>query len=436
MNRPNAYFWFRRDLRLHDNAGLYAALKKYPGLQPIFIFDSEIIAKLPSRKDARVLFIYREISALTRILEQKGSTLRVFYGKPSEVFVKLLQEESKPEAVVANADYEPYAVHRDAEIAQLLEKAGVVFETVKDHVIFGPSEVLKDDGKPYTVYTPYSKKWKSLLTNEAIQSFPSDQLHDSFRKTDALPMPTLEEMGFEDFSFNFPAKTVAADTLNHYAQVRDFPSIQGTSQLGLHLRFGTVSIREVTRQAINQSETFLNELIWRNFFIQILANFPYAAEGPFKAQYRGIEWRNDGLEFDQWCRGETGYPMVDAGMRELLATGFMHNRVRMVVASFLTKHLLIDWRWGEAWFAEKLLDFELASNNGNWQWAAGTGCDAAPYFRVFNPTIQQQKFDPHGKYVARWVPEAGTVAYCQPMVEHSMARDRAIAAYKKALSQA
>ena len=435
MDQDIAYFWFRRDLRLHDNAGLFTALKKYSAVQPIFIFDSEILAKLSSRRDPRVLFIYREISELKRSLEQKGSTLRIFFGKPKEVFSMLLQEDPKPLAVIANTDYEPYSVERDAQVAALMKGAGVEFETVKDHIIFEPNEVLKDDGTPYTVYTPYSKKWKSILSGRDIESYPSELFLNNLVKAAQSPMPSLEDMGFEDFSFNFPPKSVSSDTLNQYAEVRDFPAVNGTSQLGLHLRFGTVSIRELTRQAITHSATFLGELIWRNFFIQIMAHFPYAADGPFKKQYANIAWRNNEQEFEKWCHGETGYPIVDAGMRELLHTGFMHNRVRMITASFLTKHLLIDWRWGEAWFAEKLLDFELASNNGNWQWAAGTGCDAAPYFRVFNPTIQEQKFDPQGKYIARWVPEAGTIAYARAIVEHSMARDRAINAYKSSLAK-
>lgn len=429
------YFWFRRDLRLYDNAGLYLALSKHQDVQPVFIFDSDILSRLSSTRDARVLFIYREVMALKRQLEAAGGTLLIFHGRPHEIFDRLLREATPTRAVIANADYEPYALERDARVSDRLREAGVAMELVKDHIIFAPDEVLKEDGTPYTVYTPYSKKWKSLFRQELVTPFGSEQLLHALHKRPPAPVITLESMGFGQFAFDFPPRTVSDGVLHHYASVRDFPAVDGTSHLGLHLRFGTVSVREITRKALLRSETFLNELIWRNFFIQILAHFPHVAGGPFKPRYDAIAWRNNEEEFAKWCRGETGYPIVDAGMRELSATGFMHNRVRMIVSSFLTKHLLVDWRWGEAWFAEKLLDFELASNNGNWQWAAGTGCDAAPYFRVFNPTTQQQKFDPQGVYVQRWVPEAGTIGYARPLVEHSMARDRAITAYKTALQQ-
>jgi deoxyribodipyrimidine photo-lyase len=433
MEHKIAIFWFRRDLRLQDNAALTAALSSGCKVLPVFVFDSEILDKLPSKNDARVLFIHREVNKLKKQLEQNGSSLLVYHGKPISAFKIVKERFGEIDSVYANRDYDPYAINRDIEVQKYLEDSNVSFHTYKDHVVFEKDEVLKSDGTPYTVFTPYSKKWKETLTTENLKSFSSEAKLKNLIKVEPQYFPSLNEIGFTDSEFAFPEKYVDNELLTQYGNQRDFPAVHGTSRLGIHLRFGTISIRELTRQAMQHGEVFLNELIWRNFFIQIMAHFPYVAEGPFKKQYAFIPWRNNEKEFEKWCRGETGYPMVDAGMRELNKTGFMHNRVRMVTASFLTKHLLIDWRWGEAYFAHKLLDFELASNNGNWQWAAGTGCDAAPYFRVFNPEMQQQKFDPKGEYVNKWVPEAGTIAYPSPMVDHKMARDRAIKTYKKAL---
>jgi deoxyribodipyrimidine photo-lyase len=433
MEHKIAIFWFRRDLRLQDNAALAAALSSGCKVLPVFVFDSEILDKLPSKNDARVLFIHREVNKLKKQLEQNGSSLLVYHGKPISAFKIVKERFGEIDSVYANRDYDPYAINRDIEVQKYLEDSNVSFHTYKDHVIFEKDEVLKSDGTPYTVFTPYSKKWKETLTTENLKSFSSEAKLKNLIKVEPQYFPSLNEIGFTDSEFAFPEKYVDNELLTQYGNQRDFPAVRGTSRLGIHLRFGTISIRELTRQALQHGEVFLNELIWRNFFIQIMAHFPYVAEGPFKKQYAFIPWRNNEKEFEKWCRGETGYPMVDAGMRELNKTGFMHNRVRMVTASFLTKHLLIDWRWGEAYFAHKLLDFELASNNGNWQWAAGTGCDAAPYFRVFNPEMQQQKFDPKGEYVNKWVPEAGTIAYPSPMVDHKMARNRAIETYKKAL---
>jgi deoxyribodipyrimidine photo-lyase len=433
MEHKIAIFWFRRDLRLQDNAALAAALSSGCKVLPVFIFDSEILDKLPSKNDTRVLFIHREVNKLKKQLEQNGSSLLVYHGKPISAFKIVKERFGEIDSVYANRDYDPYAINRDIEVQKYLEDSNVSFHTYKDHVVFEKDEVLKSDGTPYTVFTHYSKKWKETLTTENLKSFSSEAKLKNLIKVEPQYFPSLNEIGFTDSEFAFPEKYVDNELLTQYGNQRDFPAVHGTSRLGIHLRFGTISIRELTQQAMQHGEVFLNELIWRNFFIQIMAHFPYVAEGPFKKQYAFIPWRNNEKEFEKWCRGETGYPMVDAGMRELNKTGFMHNRVRMVTASFLTKHLLIDWRWGEAYFAHKLLDFELASNNGNWQWAAGTGCDAAPYFRVFNPEMQQQKFDPKGEYVNKWVPEAGTIAYPSPMVDHKMARNRAIETYKKAL---
>lgn len=432
MKQKVTVFWFRRDLRLFDNAGLYHALNSDAPVLPLFIFDTEILDKLNNRDDARVSFIYAEIQKLKKQFEAEGSSLRIFHSNPIEAFQKIM-EEYEVQAVYTNKDYEPYAIQRDKKVKRLLDSNGILFHAFKDHVIFEENDVLKDDGTPYTVFTPYSKKWKQKLAKTEIPNFPSEKQLDNLFKTKPFTLPELNELGFKKSGITVPPAEIPEKIIREYAEKRDLPAIDGTTRLGVHLRFGTVSIRQLTQRAKELSEVFLNELIWRNFFIDILWHFPHVTDKSFKPKYDRIEWRNNEAEFDKWCRGETGYPMVDAGMRELNQTGFMHNRVRMVTASFLTKHLLIDWRWGETYFAEKLLDYELASNYGNWQWAAGTGCDAAPYFRIFNPETQLKKFDPDGKYILKWVPEYGTLQYPQPIVEHKFARERALKVYKEAL---
>lgn len=430
-----AIFWLRRDLRLQDNAGLWHALQSGRGVIPVFIFDTQILDHLTDRSDCRVRFIYQEIRRLKSELESVyGSTLHVIHGNPLEVIPRFAQS-THAGAVYANADYEPYARTRDIAVGKLLQKQGVAFHLYKDHVIFEADEILKADGKPYTVFTPYSKQWLARLTHSDLKVFRTDKVMGSLLPSKPVSMPSLAQMGLsEKRDCIFTPRTVSTETLKTYAALRDIPAAQGTSRLGVHLRFGTVSTRQLVAQAQKASATFLNELIWREFFQQILWNFPHVVDQCFKPQYEEIQWRNNEAEFAVWCEGRTGYPLVDAGMRELNATGYMHNRVRMVVASFLTKHLLIDWRWGEAYFAEKLLDYELASNNGNWQWAAGTGCDAAPYFRIFNPTEQARKFDPDGKYIRTWVPEIDTLTYPRPIVDHQTARVRALRTYKDALT--
>lgn len=434
MTQKIAVFWFRRDLRITDNAGLFHALKSGLPVLPVFIFDTEILDKLNSKNDARVTYIYNQLQKINSEIEKLGSSLKVLHGKPLEVFQQLA-DEFEIAAVYTNSDYEPYTIQRDKEVEDFLKQKGIAYHAFKDHVIFEHNEVLKDDGTPYTIFTPYSKKWKLRLGNNEISEFPSQNVLHNLIKTKPFPIPEIGEIGFVKSQIQVPEMNISEQLIKNYAEKRDLPALDATSKLGVYLRFGTISIREVTRIALDWSEVFLNELIWRNFFSQILRHFPQVENKAFKPKYDFIQWRNNEKEFEAWCRGETGYPMVDAGMRELNETGFMHNRVRMVTASFLTKHLLIDWRWGEAWFAEKLLDFDLASNNGNWQWAAGCGCDAAPYFRVFSPEAQQQKFDPHAKYILKWVREYGTVKYPQPIVEHAFARERVLKVYKKALIQ-
>ena len=428
-------FWFRRDLRLEDNHGLYQLLKRGVPVIPIFIFDKNILDRLEKPYDLRVQFIHQTLVAINSNLLQLGSGLLSFYSTPEKVFEELMKEYELKE-VVANHDYEPYAIERDEKIKSLLNLAGIDFNTYKDHVIFEKSEVTKDDGLPYTIFTPYSKKWKLRLMQEPIKHFDTTPFLNRLQQLDAPNIILLKSMGFEQKEFQFPPSVFPEVVVKKYGDNRDFPAVGGTSKLGLHLRFGTISIRALAQFALSRSETYLNELIWRDFYHMILWNFPHVGKGrSFKKDYDDIKWRNNEEEFEKWCKGQTGYPIVDAGMRELLNTGFMHNRVRMIVASFLTKHLLIDWRWGEAWFAQHLLDFDLASNNGGWQWAAGSGCDAAPYFRVFNPALQTEKFDKKAEYIRKWVPEFDSLNYPPPMVSHELARKRCLENYAKFLKK-
>ena len=430
-----ALFWHRRDLRIDDNKGLFEALKQNEIVNPIFIFDKSILDKLPNN-DQRILFIYQEIESLKKSYQNLGSDLWVYYGEPSEIIPKIAQELNCS-SVYFNNDYEPYALQRDQEIQLSLNNIKIEFIGNKDHVIFEKNEVLKDDGKPYTIFTPYSRKWKANLKEEDLREYSIEKYSGNLvQKQQGEALITLEEMGFESkVLHDFPDRIAKNEILKNYHLSRNFPAVKGTSKLSLHLRFGTISIRKLALIAREQNETYLNELIWRDFYQMIIFHFPKSAENSFKAQYDKIIWEKNEVHFDSWCTGKTGYPIVDAGMRELNATGFMHNRVRMVVASFLTKHLLLDWRLGAAYFAEKLLDFELASNTGGWQWAAGCGCDAAPYFRVFNPQAQQEKFDKSFEYIKKWVPEYGTSSYPEPIIEHKFARERILQRFKSALNE-
>jgi deoxyribodipyrimidine photo-lyase len=427
-------FWFRRDLRLEDNHGLFQAMQSGFPVVPIFIFDKAILDKLPNSTDRRVEFIHQSLIAIQDKLVSIGSSLEVFYGLPYEVFNQL-SERYIIKNVFTNHDYEPYAQIRDASIKDLLNAKQASFYTFKDQVIFEKSEVMKDDGLPYTVFTPYSKKWKQRLQVTGIEFFASENHLDKLHKQSPKPIPTLVSMGFQPARIDFPSDIFQEDIIKEYTENRNFPWKLGTTRLGVHLRFGTISIRMLAKVAVDLCETYLNELIWRDFYQMILWNFPEVGKGKaFKPAYERIQWKNDVVDFERWCNGTTGYPIVDAGMRELNATGFMHNRVRMIVASFLCKHLLIDWRWGEAYFAEKLLDFDLASNNGGWQWAAGSGCDAAPYFRIFSPKLQTEKFDKSLSYIKKWVPEFQEFTYPAPIVDHDFARKRCLESYKNALA--
>lgn len=430
-------FWFRRDLRLSDNAGLSIALQSGKPVLLLFVFDENILVKLENKIDRRVEFIYLALEKMQKTLTDFNSSIAIKYGKPLEVFEQLARE-FKIEKVFTNEDYEPYAAERDESVQTFLKSTGIAFQSYKDQVIFSKNEVLKSDGLPYTVFTPYSVKWKLLLgdlKSKFLIEFPVEKYFRNLYQHKSNPLPTLADLGFVASGKRFPDEKTDTDLIKHYAARRDFPAQDGTSHLGIHLRFGTISIRRLAQEALRVSPVFLNELIWRDFYHMILWHFPKVGKGKaFKEAYEFIQWRNNEEEFASWCEGKTGYPMVDAGMRQLNETGFMHNRLRMVTASFLAKHLLIDWRWGEAYFAEKLLDFDLASNNGGWQWAAGSGCDAAPYFRIFNPTIQQKKFDPDGVFTKKWLPDLQEMTYPEPIVEHVFARERAIRVYKQALN--
>ena len=427
-------FWFRRDLRLNDNNGLFNALKSGKKVQPIFIFDKEILDKLP-KDDARVSFIHQEIENINQQLENLESTIDVYYGKPIDIF-KSLSKKDEIDIVFTNHDYEPYSIKRDLEIKQFLETKNIHFHTFKDQVIFERNEIVKKDGTPYKVYTPYSKKWLENFHSKSIDTFPSEETQQNFLKKKPQHFLTLEEIGFIKSPINIKSYKISSEIIDNYEETRNFPAKDSTSKLGTHLRFGTVSVRKIAKKAAKSNNiTFLKELVWREFFMQILWHFPSTTKDSFKPKYDRIIWRNNENEFNAWCKGETGYPLVDAGMRELNQTGFMHNRVRMLTGSFLCKHLLIDWRWGEAYFAEKLHDYEQSSNIGNWQWVAGSGVDAAPYFRIFNPTTQIQKFDKSLEYISKWVPEFQELTYTRPIVEHKFARERCLKIYKKALTE-
>jgi deoxyribodipyrimidine photo-lyase len=430
-----AIFWHRRDLRLHDNAGLYHALRSGYPVIPLFIFDRNILDKLDNKADKRLTFIHNALSGIQQDLRKIGSDILVEYGLPKIVWREIFDKFDIAE-VYTNHDYEPYAQERDQEISVLLKTKNIPLKSFKDQVIFEKQEVLTGQNTPYTVFTPYSRAWKAKLNNFFISSYPVKKYLDHLLKIRLPETPSLKDIGFEKTDDVFPSMEVYDELLNKYEEQRNYPAIDGTSKLGIHLRFGTVSIREMARKARVNSDTWLNELIWRDFYHQILWNYPHVGKGhAFRSEYDRIKWRNNEKEFKAWCEGKTGYPLVDAGMHELNETGFMHNRVRMVTASFLTKHLLIDWRWGEAYFAEKLLDYDLAANNGGWQWAAGSGTDAAPYFRIFNPAAQAEKFDKKGEYIKKWVPELNSLNYPPPIVDHKFARERCLKAYKEALDK-
>ena len=424
-------FWFRRDLRVDDNKGFFEALKSNSEVLPLFIFDKNILDELP-KDDARVSFIHERLDIIDRELQKFGKNLAVFHGDPIGIIEQLISE-NKIEGVYTNHDYEPYAKNRDQKISSILAKKNIAFNTFKDQVIFEKSEVVKDDQTPYVVFTPYSRKWKDLFQKTKLEHFESEKLLNNIAYH-SYPFLSLNEIGFEQSKIKVAQYNNSEKLISNYEETRNFPAIEGTSMIATHLRFGSVSIRKIVARAASfEKETYLNELIWREFFMQILWHFPHTSKSSFRPKYDAIKWNNNEDEFKKWCEGKTGYPFVDAGMRELNATGHMHNRVRMIVASFLCKHLMIDWRWGETYFATKLLDYEQSSNVGNWQWAAGSGVDAAPYFRIFNPTEQVKKFDKDLVYIKKWIPELQDFSYPQPIVDHVFARERCLRIFKEAV---
>ena len=434
MSKKINIFWFRRDLRLDDNRGFYEALKSKNPVLPIFIFDSEILESLP-KNDPRVTFIFNTLQDMRNQLQDKyDSSIAMYHGKPEDIYKQLVKDYTV-ETVFTNHDYEPYATERDQEIKALLDKSDIKFKTFKDQVIFEKNEVVKKDGDPYRVYTPYMRTWKEKFKALNLEIFYTNSYLDNLIKHSRLPNLSLSDIGFEKSLQEIAPYEVTPTLIQTYQDTRNFPAKDGTSRLGPHLRFGTVSVRKMVKKAIAETnEIFWQELIWREFFMQILWHFPHTKDESFKSKYDRIEWRNNEDEFKKWCEGKTGYPLVDAGMRQLNETGFMHNRVRMLVGSFLCKHLLIDWRWGEAYFAQKLHDYEMSSNVGNWQWVAGSGVDASPYFRIFNPTTQIDKFDKDRKYIKEYVPEFDTDDYVEKMVDHKDARERCLKTYKSALN--
>jgi deoxyribodipyrimidine photo-lyase len=434
MKQPISICWLRRDLRINDNAALYHALKSGNPVLLLFIFDTDILDQLPNKQDARVTFIQQTLAAMHQQLSSLGSSILIKYGVPADLWENDILKEYTVEGVFTNHDYEPYAKKRDTEIAGLLKSKNIAFYTFKDQVLFEKDEIMKADGTPYTVYTPYFKQWSAKLNDFYSSSYPTPKYLKNLLQTPPLPFPSLSDLGFIASPQVFPEKNFEAK-LAQYEQRRDYPFDDATTRIGLHLRFGTISIRQAAQAAIAaKSHKWLSELAWRDFYMMILWHFPYTQTRSFKPAYDNIKWRNNEAEFKAWCDGKTGYPIVDAGMNQMNQIGYMHNRVRMIVASFLCKHLLIDWRWGEAYFADKLLDYDMASNVGGWQWACGSGNDASPYFRVFNPELQANKFDPNNEYIYRWAPEYKQEKHVQPIVEHAFARERVLKVFKEAIN--
>jgi len=419
-------FWFRRDLRLDDNTALNYALSDGIPVLAVYIFDTGIIEEYPA-DDPKISFVWETLSSLNNELDKHDSSILVLKGNPETLWRKLL-DSYDINAVFINKEYEPYSISRDLKIESILREKSVKLHRFKDQVIFEEREILKSDNNPYTLFTPYKNKWLQKFSRTANREvhFSDKKKLNYFRAS--FPFPSIEEMGFKESSIK--VKPYDLSVVKSYDKYREFPSLDKTSYLGPHLRFGTVNIRKIVDIGIRENVVFLNELIWREFFMQILFNFPKVVTGNFRSKYDNVPWRNNESDFEKWSNGQTGFPLVDAGMRQLNETGYMHNRVRMITAGFLCKQLLIDWRWGEVYFASKLLDYELSSNNGNWQWAAGTGCDAAQYFRVFNPETQRIKFDRHREYIRRWIPEIDTPDYPRQMVDHIFARNRVVEAYR------
>ncbi|MGL4629590.1 MAG: cryptochrome/photolyase family protein [Leadbetterella sp.] len=432
MKKEICVFWFRRDLRLNDNHGLFRALTSGLPVLPLFIFDTDILERLQDRYDRRVDFIAKTLENIKLQLSAIDSDVLIEHGKPLEVWKKIF-EVYDVKTIYSNHDYEKYASIRDEKVKSLASENGVSFHSFKDQAIFEKQEILSGSGTPYTVFTPYSRKWKETLSSNHYKAYESDKYFANFLKIKFNTNLNIENLGFEPTDISSLIPSFNHEIIENYKAERDFPSRPGTTRISIHLRFGTVSIRQAVVAALGRSEAWLNELVWRDFYFNILSNFPHISDGhAFRQAYDRIQWRSSEEDFNRWCLGNTGFAIVDAGMRELNTTGFMHNRVRMIVASFFCKDLLLDWRLGEAYFAQKLNDFDFSANNGGWQWASGSGCDAAPYFRVFNPDSQTLKFDKDFIYIKKWVPEFNELSY-RPMLNHSEARLRALKVYGEGL---
>ncbi len=432
MENSISIFWFRRDLRLYDNKALHFALKGINPVLPLFIFDDNILKELDT-DDRRVDFIYTQVLKLKKELQSIGSDIIVKIGNPIKVINEILSNYNV-KSVFCNKDHEPYGIGRDKDIQKLLSKSGIEFIQYLDHLIADKNSVLKSDGKPYTVYTPFKNRFKQVISSSDYLDYVVIPYKNNFAQVlQSLKIPSIESIGFKSNNIKFPSSNIDFEIIQKYHNTRDIPSVEGTTKLGIHLRFGTISIRELYRNSVDLNEVFINELIWREFYAMILMHYPNVVFSSFKKQYDNIEWINNEVDFESWMNGETGYEIVDAGMRQLNETGYMHNRVRMITASFLTKHLLIDWRWGEAYFAKKLLDYELSSNNGGWQWCAGSGSDAAPYFRIFSPERQREKFDPKKEYIKMWIPNYDSNNYINKIVDHKNAIERCKEVYSRAI---
>ncbi len=435
--------WLRRDLRLSDNRALNEAEKSSDEITIVFVFDTNILNRLKSKQDRRLTFIYESLNEISQTLEKKGSQLIVLYGDPKKEIPKLASQLGV-NFVFANEDYESYAKSRDFHIKKSLAKQEISFSLHKDQVIFSGDEVLKSDGSPYRVFTPWKKQFHPSVVDEAKTSLKKMTKKSELKAFSKLK--SLKSYGFKKtLSYVQGGEREAQkqlsgflDQLNSYSKNRDYPYLDSTSRLSVHLRFGTLSIREAIRACKGKRgegpRTWLSELVWREFYFMILDQFPHVEKSSFKPEYQNIQWPGKNNHFKAWCEGRTGFPIVDAGMRQLNKTGFMHNRLRMVTASFLVKDLLVDWQRGEKYFAEKLMDYDLAANNGGWQWCASTGCDAQPYFRIFNPDSQTKKFDSGQEFVRKWVPEAFDTSsgYPGPIVDHRVQREKALSLFKSA----
>lgn len=430
--QETALFWFRRDLRLKDNHGLFQALKSGRPVTCIYIFDTNRLSQL-EKNDARITFIHNTLSDLKKELEEYGSTLDVRFGDPVKIFPHLIRVYNFRQ-VFANHDYDSYSTELDHKVRNLLMEHSIKFRSFKDHVIFEKNEIIDSKNEPYVTFDPYFKKWKKSITFNKVFNYKSEFYLKNLFNMSPIEFPTINQIGFEKSKIEFNSPSLSLSTIKNYDKTKTFPGIKnGTSRIGIHLRYGTISVRECVNFALSHNDSWLTELIWRDFYNQILFHFPHIENSSFKKSYDKIKWENNEELFQKWCEGNTGYPLVDAGMRELKNTGYMHSQIRIIVSSFLCKNLRIDWRWGERYFSKHLLDFDLASNIGGWQGAAGSGVESTPYFQVSNPLKQTHSFDPQLTYIKKWVPEFKNPDYPKPIVDFIESREICFKMYKKAI---